>query len=318
MPGWREDDLVGQGYRVLPALAETPPGWRRDERQRLMQIDFDLNRRIWLGAGYGFGSFPWSDQGEATAGVRWDIPFRLAGAPALARIRALETFVAFDGNYGDFTLIGLDLARSYPTPLIRLSTFVGKPRRFDLPLNVGAWLEAIRVESLRTESGLWFDRLSIGAAALTVDLWRSRDLASFVRLRGGAGYENVEQMTGGAFTPQAAADLDLTLDRSGFHHVRATFLAEWIRPLESDDLQPEDPLAPRLPVNRERYTAKAEYEFIFLAVNDQPLSLVLDGRAQRRDDVPDLPSKWHFQGTASVRFNLWAPPRRDAALQEKL
>ncbi len=318
LPGWREDDLVPQGYTLVPALAEAPPGWRRDERQRVMQVNFDLARRIWLGAGYSLGSFPWSDQGEATAGVRVDIPFRMAGAPALARLRALETFVAFDGKYGDFTVFGIDASRAYPSPLVRITTFVGRPRRFDPPLYLGGWLEVVRIESLRTESGRWYDRLSVGAAALTLDLWRSRDLASFLRLRGGIGYENVDQLNGSAWTPQAGADLDLTLDRGGFHHARATFLMEWIRPAGSDDFQPEDPAAPRLPDDRTRYTAKAEYEWIFLAVNDQPLSLVVDGRAQSRNDVPELPTKWHFQGTASVRFSLWAPPRRDAPAQEKL
>jgi len=318
LPGWREEDLAPQGYTMVPALAEAPPGWRRDERQRVMQVNFDLARRIWLGAGYGAGTFPWSDKGEATAGVRADIPFRMAGAPALARLRALETFVSFDGKYGDFTVFGIDASRAYPTPLLRVTTFVGRPRRFDPPLYLGGWLEAVRVESLRAESGRWYDRLSVGALALTLDLWRSHDLASFFRVRGGAGYETVDQLSGGAFTPQAAADLDMTLDGGGFHHVRGTFLAEWIRPAVSDDFQPDDPAAPRLPAHRRRYTGKAEYEWIFLAVNDQPLSLVVDGRVQRRNDVPDLPTKWHVQGTASVRFNLWAPPRRDAPQQDKL
>ncbi len=318
LPGWREEDLIPQGYTVVPALAETPPGWRRDERQRVMQVNFDLARRIWLGAGYGAGSFPWSDQGEATAGVRWDIPFRMAGAPALARVRALETFVGFDGTFADFTVFGVDASRAYPSPLVRITTFVGKPRRFDPPLYVGGWLEVVRVETLRTETRRWFDRVSFGAAALTLDLWRSRDLASFVRLRGGTGFEKVDQLTDSAWTPQAGADLDLTLDRAGFHHARGTFLAEWIRPAGSGDFQPTDPAVERLPSRRHRYTGKAEYEWIFLAVNDQPLSLVLDGRVQSRNDVPELPAKWHFQGTASVRFNLWAPPRRDAAHQEQL
>jgi hypothetical protein len=318
VPGWREEDLAAQGYAMVPALAEAPPGWWRDDRQRLMQVNFDLGRRIWLGAGYGAGTFPWSDQGEGNAGVRWDIPFRWAGAPALLRLRALETFVTFDGKYGDFTVLGLDASRTYPSPLVRITTFVGRPRRFDPPLYVGGWLEAVRIESLRTESGRWFDRLSLGALALTVDLWRSRDLASFVRLRGGAGYETVDQLGGGAWTPQAAADLDLALTRDGRHHARATFLSEWIRPAGASRFQPEDPGVPRLPGTRERHTGKVEYEWIFLAVNDQPLSLVLDGRAQSRNDVPDLPTRWHFQGTASARFNLWAPPRRDAPVQQKL
>lgn len=316
-PGWREEELAAQGYEIIPALAEAPAGWQRDDRQRLMQVNFDLNRRIWLGAGYGAGSFPWSDTGEATAGIRWDIPFRLRSAPALARVRAFETFVSFDGNLADFTVAGIDASRAYPSPLLRITTFVGKPRRFDPPLYVGGWLEAVRVETVHTDAG-WYDRTELGAAALTLDLWRSRDLASFVRLRGGAGYEIADQLDGAAWVPHAALDLDLSLDRGGFHHLRLTALSEWLATTGTNDYQPTDPAAPRLPASRYRYTTKAEYEIILAAVNDQPISAVLDVRGQQRNDVPGLDDGWHVQGTASVRVNLWAPPRRDAAVQEKL
>jgi hypothetical protein len=317
VPGWREEDLAAQGYQMIPALAETPPGFHRDERQRVMQVSFDLNRRIWLGAGYGAGSFPWSGQGEATAGVRFDVPFHMLKAPALARFRALETFAAFDGKWADFTAFGVDASRAYPSPLFRITTFVGKPRRFDPPLFVGGWLEAVRIETLRTDAG-WFDRMELGAAALTLDLWRSRDLASFIRLRGGAGYERTTQLDGAAWVPHAALDLDLTLDRGGFHHLRLTAMQEWLAPAGQGRYQPKDPAAPLLPARRFRQTAKAEYEVILLAVNDQPLSAVLDVRGQRRNDVPGLEDRWNVQGTASLRFNLWAPPRRDAPVQEKL
>jgi hypothetical protein len=316
-PGWREQELTAQGYAVVPGLAETPPGWRRDERQRIMQVNFDLNRRVWLGAGYGVGGLVGSDQGEASAGVRVDAPFGWGGARALARIRALETFATFDGHFADFTLFGVDASRAYPSPLLRLTTFVGKPRRFDPPLYVGGWAEAIRVESLETSAG-WLDRMELGALAVTVDLWRSRDLSSFVRLRGGSGYEIADQLSGGAFTPLAAADLDVTLDGGGFHHLRATALAEWLVTTGAREYQPTDDAAPHLPLRRARYTGKAEYEVILLAVNDQPLSAVLDARAQRRNDVPGLSHGWEFQGTASLRFNLWAPPRPGAPVQDRL
>jgi hypothetical protein len=316
-PGWREQDLVPQGYTIVPALAETPPGWRRDERQRIMQVNFDLARRIWLGAGFAAGNVPWASAGEATAGVRWDIPFRLGGAPALGRLRALETYAIFDGNFVDFTAAGFDASRAYPSPLLRITTFIGKPRRFDPPLYLGGWVEAVRVETVHASSGTWFDRTEIGAAALTLDLWRSHDLASFFRLRGGAGYEVADQLDGGAWVPHAAVDADLTLDRGGFHHVRATALAEWLA-AGSSEYQPKDAARPRLPASRSRLTGKAEYEIILLAVNDQPISAVLDARVQKRNDVPDLPTSWIYQTTASLRFNLWAPPRRDAPAQERL
>ncbi len=317
-PGWVEKDLVSQGYAIVPALAETPPGWRRDERQRIMQVNFDLNRRLWLGAGYGLGSLPWTGTGEATAGFRWDIPTSMLGAPALARLRALETYAVFDGNFVDFTLVGIDASRAYPSPLLRITTFVGRPRRFDPPLFLGGWLEAVRVENIHVASGGWFDRTEIGAAALTLDLWRSRDLGSFVRVRGGAGYEVAGQLHGGAWVPHVALDADVSLDRGGFHHLRATAMQEWLATAGADDYQPRDEAAPRLPASRSRLTTKAEYELILVAVNDQPISAVLDVRGEKRNDVPELPTGWLYQATASLRFNLFAPPRRDAPSQERL
>lgn len=317
IPGWREEELASTGYQMIPALAEAPPGWHRDERQRVMQVNFDLARRIWLGAGWGAGNFPWSGQGEATAGIRWDVPFHLFAAPALARVRAFETFAGFDGKFADFTLAGIDASRAYPSPLFRITTFVGKPRRFDPPLYVGGWFELLRAETVRTPAG-WFDRTEFAAAALTLDLWRSRDLASFVRLRGGAGYEQAAQLDGAAWVPHAALDADVTLDRGGFHHLRLTALSEWLATTGANGYQPTDPARPRLSTRRTRETVKAEYELILLAVNDQPVSAVLDVRAQRRNDVPGLGDGWHAQATASLRFNLWAPPLRGAPVQEKL
>ncbi len=317
-PGWREQELLAQGYRIAPALAETPPGWRRDERQRIMQVNFDLNRRFWLGAGYGGGSLPFAGTGEATAGLRWDLPFGWGGAPALARLRALETRAVFDGDFVDFTLAGIDASRAYPSPLLRITTFIGRPRRFDPPLFLGFWIEAVRVETAHVASGGWFDRTEIGATALTLDLWRSHDLGSFVRLRGGAGYEVTDRLDGAAWVPHAAVDADVGLDRGGFHHLRATAMQEWLATTGAGGYQPKDGALPRLPGSRSRLTAKAEYEVILLAVNDQPISAVLDVRGVKRNDLPAFPTGWLYQATASLRFNLWAPPRRDAPAQERL
>ena len=43
----------------------------------------------------------------------------LAGAPALARVRAVETYAAFGGDAVDFTVVGIDASRAYPSPLLR-------------------------------------------------------------------------------------------------------------------------------------------------------------------------------------------------------
>lgn len=63
------------------------------------------------------------------------------------------------------------------------------------------------------------------------------------------------------------------------------------------------------PRSPQRLKVKAGYEVILVALNDYPLTLVVDGRAFWRDDVPSLPG-WEFSLNAGLRFSLWAPARR--------
>jgi hypothetical protein len=51
---------------------------------------------------------------------------------------------------------------------------------------------------------------------------------------------------------------------------------------------------------------------ILLAINDYPLTLTLDARAQWRDDVPRLKG-WEFSGNVGLRFSFWAPARHHSA-----
>ena len=54
------------------------------------------------------------------------------------------------------------------------------------------------------------------------------------------------------------------------------------------------------------------------AINNQPLTLAFEAKAQKRDDVPDYPTDWLVQGGAQLRFSLFAPPRRSAKTQDSL
>ena len=63
---------------------------------------------------------------------------------------------------------------------------------------------------------------------------------------------------------------------------------------------------------------KGEYEVVLFALNNQPISLALEAKAQKRDDVPDYPTGWVVQAGAQLRFSAWAPPRRDAKAQDSL
>jgi hypothetical protein len=305
-------DLTSRGYSVIAALAEAPPGWYRDERQRVMQVDFDLNARYFLGGGYASSSGgPWSGNAVVSGGGRADRPFTWWDAPALARMRFLEGWASADGNHGELLVFGIDASRAYPTPLLRITTFFGQPRRFDPPLYFGLWAEGIRMEALETETGKTFDRTMFASGAVTVDLWRSRDLSDFFRLRAGAGYEEALGGKWSSVVPHAAVEGEITLGDRGHHHLRASAQAELLT-------SSGEGLAPLLPENRKRITVKGEYEVVAFALNNQPVSLVLEAKGVKRNDVPDYPSDWVVQGGAQLRFSLFAPPRRDAKLQGSL
>jgi hypothetical protein len=299
------------GFELVPALAETPPGYWRDERQRASQVSFDLARRFWLGGGWAAGGVPWSNQAAVSTGVRIDIPYLDHGVPSIVRVRALDGWTTVNGSASEVSGIALDYTRAFPHPLLRITTFVGRPRRFDPPLYAGLWVEALRVESLKTRAGERYERTEAAAAAVTLDVWRTADLADSLRLKAGGGYEKVSGHDGGDWTVILAVEGDARLDRDGLHHLRGSAGAELILPKGA---VPPAPLEKR----RQRLHVRAEYEWIIFAVNDQPASLVLAAAGQRRDDVPDWPTGWVGELTAQLRFSLWAPPLRSAPAQQSL
>lgn len=291
-----------KAYRLEPAMAETPPGWYRDERGRVMQFNFDLNRRIWLG---GAWAPRWRD-GEAVGRMRADfgISLETGGPKRLHRLRLLETELYLGEPAFDATLLRYDFSVERREPLFRVTTFFGKPRRYDVDINLGLWTEVLHVEELErggTEAGF----LTWAAVHATLDLWHSKDLVSYVRLRAGPSVERDYKNGFTTLVPGAALEGDLTLDRDGFHHLNMAVEAEKVL------------LAPSVegrPLRPKRLRVKAGYELILLAINDQPLSLVVDGRGMWRDDLANVPARWEWSASAGLRFSLWAPARRAAPL----
>lgn len=308
-PAVREADLAG--WEIVPALADVPPGYRRDERQRASQVSFDLDRRAWLGAGWAAGGWPWQPGALVTSGIRLDLPFTWAGAASLARVRALEGWTAVNGSAAELGGVAVDFSRAYPHPLLRITTFVGRPRRYDPPLYAGLWAEALRFETLKTRTGARHERTGAFSAAVTLDFWRSPDLASYLRLRAGGGYEKVSGRDAGDWVALWLVEGEAALDGDGLLHLRGAAGSELVLPTGTG------PAAP-LPDRRWRHQGRAEVERILFSVNDQPVSAVLQARAARRTDVPDWPDGWTFEATGQLRFSLWAPPPRAAARQDAL
>jgi len=303
----REDEL--EGFTLVPAVAAAPPGWRRDERQRIMQVNFDLNRRLYVGGAWApVGTAPGAGHALVAAGFRaewlsdeWDDD----ESRTLTRLTLLDGEAFVDGSSIDAVAVQLDTSRSGNRPGIRISTFVGAPRRFDVELNFNYWVEALRFEQ-RWAPDARYSRLSFGNVGGTLDLWQSKGLESYVRLRVNVGMER--DIFHGVLlgTPGGAAEADLTLDTNGFHHLRSSATFERVLPLESG----------WHPANRIRL--ELGYELVFLALNDQPLTAFVEGRLEKRGDIPERARDWEYLTLAGARFSFWAPARREAPVQTAL
>jgi hypothetical protein len=296
-----------EGYRFVPAIAESPPGWYRDERGRVMQFNFDLHRRIWLGGGWAplfrSGEGARTDRLRVDFGIQTEFP----GGDEdhrLHRLTFLETELYLGAPSLDVTLIRYDFNVERKVPLFRITTFFGKPRRYDFGLNLGAWMEGLHQETIeRGDSEL--SLLTWGAVHGTLDLWHSRDLVSYLRLRAGPAVERDRTHALTTLVPTVALEGDFTLDTDGFHH--AFFAAEAEKVLLADRVDGR-------PLRPERLKLRAGYELILLAVNDQPVSLVVDGRGLWRSDLPHVDAAWEWSAHAGLRVSLWTPARRNAPL----
>jgi hypothetical protein len=262
-----------------------------------MQFNFDMHRRIWIGGGFAPSFFPngFEADGEAELGTRID--WLNEDGDTIYRLHLLEGRINPERGLVDVEALQWDFSRKYAAPAIRITTFVGEPRRFDLNMNVGLWLMAGRVESF-TRASPSATYLTLAAADPTLDLWRSDDLESYLRLRLGVGLGFDVLTRRYAFQPNAGLDFEDILDRDGFHRIFAN--AQYDLPIFLDNT----PLAGGLP---NHFGASAGYELILLAINDQPLSLVLEGRVTFRDDIPGVPSPWDASALGGLRFSFWAP-----------
>jgi hypothetical protein len=299
---------IPPGYSVEPAIAAAPPGWYRDERGRVMQFNFDPHRRVWFGGGWA----PlWRDGVRASSRGRLDFGVITEtvseSARRLHRITLLQTELVLGQQSSlDATLLRYDTNFRPDRPFIRVSTFIGAPHRFDFGFDAGTFLELLRREQVR-RNGVDSVFYTLVDGQLTLDLWHARDLASYVRVRAGPSVEY--DRTHGFFTlvPGATLEADVTLDPDGFHHLTASAEAEKILLAPAVAGRPQRP---------ERVRLRAGYELILLAINDQPVSLVLEGQGQWREDLagtePGTHPLWEWSAHTGLRVSLWAPPRRSA------
>ena len=294
------------GFTFVAGRVDAPYGWMRDERQRVFQVNFDLRRRMY----FGFAYTPQKVLDNPLDSTRTSIDFGLlvfnflsdGKTPTRHRIRLFEGQVHMQPFSAEVVVAHYDVSRRFIDPLLRITTFVGRPQRHDMVLDLGLWTEAGGLELHRTTLGnsqLW----KHATAQVTLDLWQSANLDSFARIRTGLGLEGQRDDVNGyrsALAATSAFELDWVLDPEGFHNLK----------LELDHEIPRYFVAaPSSSKITQRFRAHLQYEAIILAINDQPLSLKLAAGGEKRDDIPGVPDQWAFILDAGLRFSLWAPPR---------
>ncbi|MBM4319410.1 MAG: hypothetical protein FJ125_05465 [Deltaproteobacteria bacterium] len=301
------DKLLDPATRKLvQAVAEAPPGWHRDEQGRVFQVSFDLRKRFWLGAGWEPAIDPEQNRWEPGR-VRFDMGFVASWLNPRRRTRHTLKLVEGELALGDLesraTLLAYDTNHLSITPKLRLTTFFGEPRRHDIYANIGFGLRLLQVRARSHRLADTLD-LEIGEIHTAWDIFQSRDLSNHLRLELGAS-------TGTMWSELGAGDEDLYvapgaalvglfgIDDDGFHNLSFAVHATvpwWMSGANEGKIS-------------RRGSASLSYELILLAVNDQPLTLLLSGRADYRDDLGPAAEPWEAALLVGLRLSFWAPAK---------
>lgn len=300
------EKLEREGFRTEPAVPPAPQGWMRDERGRVFQYSFDLHRRLYVGGGVApvLDGKKVKTHGYVDFSLLQLETYRSTESPLRSRLRLVEGEVRLAPFAAEGVLLRWDLSERRRDPLLRVTTFVPRPHRNDLHLNMGVLVELGRIEIIPRDVGGNANVTRWMTLNPTFDLWQSRDLYSYVRLRGGASLERTtfdDLPDRSAVSPNGALEADFTLDRDGFHHITVFGGAELPRYYDAD--------RGFRGTGGKRLRGELGYEVILLALNDQPVTLRLSAIATRRDDIPGLTTGTVIHGNAGLRFNLWAPAR---------
>jgi hypothetical protein len=297
-----------EGKPGADVAAVLPPGFYRDERGRTMQVSFDLQRRLWLGASYAPRRRASGRQELGPVAFDFGLTEELYSPDGRTRHR----FSVLDGEarinpFGlDVTAVRYDLSHAYDFPLLRVTTLWREPARHDLYLNVGLYGEAGRMEIEPLGEG-GNHQLTLASVQPTLDLWQSWDLRSYLRLRVGP----VAHLRFGPWgdearavtsLPETALEGSFIVGRRALQQARFRVRGAWLRRLAWSPV----------PLGRDWLVdGEASYEIIVLAINDQPVSLRFAGRVGTRDPgatTRAAPRELEWNATGGLRISFFSPP----------
>jgi hypothetical protein len=308
--------LVQRGARLVPAIAEAPPGYARGESGRAFQVKFDLLNRFYLGASWA----PTLQAGEALP--RPDgLPFGRGHAELgihlsvlSPRNRSRHDIHLLEGSatFTDLELRGMlfsyDYQHAHRRPAFWISTFLGEPRVYPAAGRLG-W--GFRLLSITDRQPSLRDALDIefGEVHLSVNPWQSSDLYSHLRIEAGGDvgehWEDRRLFADGPATgsvylgPTAAIKSRLSLGEGGLHYLFSDLTFR----------RPTLVTGDRTGASIHRLAATVAYEGILVAINDQPISIRLAAQGTTQNDAHRDVRAVELRFTAGLRMSFWAPPR---------
>lgn len=307
--------LSAEASKMVPAVAEAPPGYARAATGRAYQVKFDLLNRIYLGASWvptfqltekSFDPANQFGRGQAEMGI--EISYLSHSGRSRHEIHILEGTATF----ADLELRGLlfsyDYQHLHRRPAFYLTTFFGHPRLYEVAPPLGWGFRVLRVNDRPPAFKDTLD-MEFAEAHLAWNPWQSEDLYNHLRLEAGADFgkfwEDRNDVTKGIGSGawyagfDATAKLRVALGDSGLHNVFVDL--GYFHPVYLD--------GPKAGVGANHVTLKMGYEGIFAAINDQPLSFRVSAEGATRDDPFVNVRNVEVRAMAGLRFSFWAPPR---------
>ena len=309
--------LSSSGARLLPAIAEAPPGFARSDRGRAYQVKFDLLDRVYVGASWapvfqrpGAGSV--SPAGFPFGRARAEIGFEASVLSPHGRSRHDFRVLEGSASFGDFQLDGLvfgyDYQQVHRRPAGWLTTFIGPPRVHALTLPLGFGFRLVEIEDRPPGSRSTLD-VELGELHASWNPWQSADMYSHLRVEAGADsgkYWHDRTVAAQGFGTgrwyvgfTSAVRARLSLGEGGLHALAADLTYRRSVVVDGD----------LLGRSMNRVKGSFAYEGVLLAINDQPISLRVAATGASRDDPTTGTRSVELGINAGLRFSFWAPPR---------
>jgi hypothetical protein len=299
-----DECLEAAGYPMVPAQRETWDAYQRDEQGRVFQTSFDLRRRLYLGV-YDMLRF---DQPEGLGSLEQSLVLEMGSVVDYYdfrrfrrhRHRFLEAQLMLGPFEIDAELYSYDRSRATKVPAFWITTFIGTPRRFDVPIQLGAGYSLARLHYQRTEAGDLMV-LDLVDGRINWELYQGPFVENYLLMSvgGGVGLRDME----GRGAPIVYVYPELGVKGAWILGQRGLSQLEF-------DGRIKRGFEPKTSDQWTMGTAALSFERIVIAVSDQPISVFL--KPQVRYSAVEIAGLdgVDYRLLAGVRLSLLSPPPR--------